>query len=132
MPIEQITPRDAKSRLDAGEGVVYLDVRTEQEFAAGHAPGAVNIPVANVDPARGMMLNQGFLAAVQERYAPEQRFVVGCAAGGRSQRACEMLASSGYTSLANIRGGFMGARDPMGRVIENGWAQEGFPVETGS
>ncbi len=132
MPIEQITPREAKTRLDAGPGTVYLDVRTTQEFAAGHAPGAVNVPVALMDPARGGMApNPGFLAAVQSRFGPDQKLVVGCAAGGRSQRACEILQHSGFTALSNIRGGFSGMRDPSGRMIENGWTQEGFPVETG-
>lgn len=129
MPISQITPKDAQTRLQAGEDTLYLDVRSEPEFAAGHAPGAINIPLMHMDPAtRRMSPNGDFLRVAQANLRADRNLVVGCAAGGRSQKACEILAGAGYANLANIRGGFLGMRDPMGRVLEPGWTQEGLPV----
>ena len=53
----------------------------------------------------------------------------GCRMGGRSMKACELLARAGYTQLANVAGGFGGAADPFGRLVMPGWMQEGLPVE---
>ena len=44
--------------------------------------------------------------------------------GGRSQRACEMLAAEGYTDLANMVGGFNGSPD------QPGWVALGLPTAT--
>ena len=41
---EQITPAEAKALMDNGEGYVILDVRTPEEYAAGHIAGAILIP----------------------------------------------------------------------------------------
>ena len=46
MAIKEITPQQAHDILSADPSVVYIDVRTEREFADGHPQGAVNIPVA--------------------------------------------------------------------------------------
>lgn len=43
-----ITVQAVKARLDAGEKLFVLDVREENEFAAGHIPGAVNIPIRSL------------------------------------------------------------------------------------
>ncbi|MBI4365362.1 MAG: rhodanese-like domain-containing protein, partial [Deltaproteobacteria bacterium] len=42
MAFDSIRPREAYERMQ--HGWTYLDVRSEQEFAAGHAKGAINIP----------------------------------------------------------------------------------------
>ena len=131
MIIKQITPADAKERLDAGDGSVYVDVRSEPEFAAGHVPGAVNIPVFHLDAAtRQMRPNPDFGRVASSALPKEGRFIVGCQMGGRSQKACEILQQAGYADLSNVRGGFGGARDPGGRVTEPGWAQMNYPVST--
>ena len=36
---------ELKPQLDRGQGLAVLDVRTQQEYAVGHVPGAVNIPL---------------------------------------------------------------------------------------
>ena len=89
---------------------VYLDVRTPEEFDAGHPAGARNVAVFLLDPGtRRPRPNPGFLAVVQRHLPPATRLLVGCQSGMRSQRACELLADAGYTDLANVRGGFGGA-----------------------
>src|SRR5262249_35509474 len=50
MAIKEITPQQAHDILTKDPSVVYIDVRTEREFANGHPIGAVNIPVAFPDP----------------------------------------------------------------------------------
>jgi rhodanese-related sulfurtransferase len=57
MAVKEIAPQEAHDVLTADASVVYIDVRTEGEFARGHPEGAVNIPVAFPDPARGMVVN---------------------------------------------------------------------------
>jgi predicted sulfurtransferase len=52
MAIKEVTPQQAHDILTNDPTVVYIDVRTEGEFAKGHPRGAVNIPVAFPDPAR--------------------------------------------------------------------------------
>ena len=51
-------------------------------------------------------------------------------AGGRSQRACEMLEEAGFTDLTNVAGGFGGNRDASGNVVVAGWRDAGLPVTT--
>ena len=123
--IEQIDPDEAFRRMQ--EGAVFLDVRSTLEFARGHAAGAVNVPLLHADPA-GMVPNEEFTAVCMVNFPPDTLLVVGCAMGGRSQRACEILAASGFTRLANVQGGFSGARDRAGRVMVEGWVDRGLPV----
>jgi rhodanese-related sulfurtransferase len=120
---ETTTPDGAKALLDSGEGWIYLDVRTVEEFASGHPPDAHNVPLAFADPGRGMVMNERFVAVVKKLFPADARLVVGCAAGGRSAKACQILAAEGYAKLANMHGGFGGAPD------QAGWASCGLPVE---
>jgi rhodanese-related sulfurtransferase len=131
MAIKQTTPDDAYARLQADDAVVYLDVRTEPEFERGHAPNALNVPVVFLDPGAPARPNPDFVAVVSRLLRPDQEIVVGCQVGGRSQRACEILAQAGYSNLANIQGGFGGARDRAGDLVVKGWLDSGLPVETG-
>jgi len=132
MDIPQTTPPEAFETLQRQPAAVYLDVRTEAEFEAGHPAGARNVPVLFFDEAAGKALpNPEFLAVVERNFPSTTKLVVGCQAGGRSQRACEILADAGYTDVTNVRGGFGGARDQSGRVVVPGWRDAGLPVETG-
>lgn len=122
-------PNASKALVD--EGWIYLDVRTPGEFEGGHPEGATNIPFALIGPG-GMMPNPMFLSVVGRIHPDKsQGLVVGCASGGRSARACQMLAQSGYTKLVNVAGGFSGARDGSGNVVQKGWEDCGLPVARG-
>jgi rhodanese-related sulfurtransferase len=132
MEIPQATPPDARAILDRTPGALYLDVRTEPEFEAGHPAGARNVPVVFFDPAtRQPKPNPDFVATVERHVPRGTRLVVGCQSGVRSQRACELLLQAGYTDVTNVQGGFGGARDASGRVVVAGWRDAGLPVETG-
>jgi rhodanese-related sulfurtransferase len=130
MNIGQLTPPEAYAALQKDPNAVYLDVRTEAEFEAGHPAGARNVPVVFFDPAtRQPAPNTDFVAIVERHVPRSTKIVVGCASGVRSQRACDLLAQAGYTDLSNMRGGFAGAHEPSGVVP--GWAEAGLPVERG-
>lgn len=122
-----VTPEEAQALLQGG--ATYLDVRSEPEFEAGHAPNALNIPLQHAQ-AGGMVPNDDFLAVVEANLTKEQALVVGCKAGGRSRRAVEILSAAGYTNLVDLGAGWDGKRDAFGR-LQPGWSRQGLPVETG-
>jgi rhodanese-related sulfurtransferase len=131
MSVKQITPLQASEILQKENGTVYIDVRTENEFANGHVPGSVNIPVVFPNPAtRQMAPNPDFTRVIEAHFPRDKKIIVGCQVGGRSQFAGELLVQAGFQDVSNMQGGFGGARDPMGRVVVQGWAQLNLPVET--
>lgn len=131
MPIGQTTPREAYATLQKNPAAVYLDVRTAGEFEAGHPAGARNVPVMILDPVtRRPAPNPEFVAVVERAVPKGATVLVGCQVGGRSQRACELLAAAGFTDVTNVQGGFGGGQDARGNVVA-GWADSGLPVEKG-
>ena len=129
MSYENLDPAQAHDRLQSDEGWTYLDVRTEEEFAAGHPPGAYNIPLLFRGPA-GMQPNPDFVSQVSRHFEKDTRLVVACKAGGRSLHACEALAAEGYGALVNMDGGYHGRPNQMGRIEVEGWASRGLPTTT--
>jgi rhodanese-related sulfurtransferase len=130
MSVQNVTAEQAKEILDSDSSVVYIDVRTENEFMSGHVPSAVNIPVVLPDPAtRQMKPNPEFVRVVSAHFPKNKRIIVGCQMGGRSQLAAQILGQEGYEAVSNMQGGFGGAKDAMGRTVALGWSQLGFPVE---
>ena len=117
--------------LQSRAGYTYVDVRSVSEYENGHAQGAHNVPLLHRDPATGQMQpNPDFLAVMQANWPPAARLLVGCQMGGRSARAAHLLAEAGYEDVANVQGGYGGARDPRtGQVTAEGWADAGLPVE---
>ena len=89
--ISQISPIELKRRLDAGEDLFVLDVREPHEYQIANL-GAKLIPLGDL-PARVNELNSS------------REIVVHCKSGGRSQKAAEFLAQSGFKKLHNLAGG---------------------------
>jgi rhodanese-related sulfurtransferase len=81
------------SELDQKKGMVLLDVRTDKEYAGGHIPGAVHVPLAEI----GDRI---------KKLKKDKEIVVYCQNGSRSIWAIKRLMGMGYTSLINLRGGF--------------------------
>ncbi len=88
-------------------GVVILDVRTPEEFAAGHLPGAVNIDVEAAD----------FTTQVAG-LDKSATYAVYCRSGNRSAVAMDEMASEGFIDLADLAGGI------------TAWAQAGGAIVT--
>lgn len=87
-----LTPEEAKARLDAGEDVILLDVRTQEEYDGGHIPGAVCLP------------NEDIRADLPLPFEKDAEILVYCRSGRRSAEAAEKLASMGYTNVADFGG----------------------------
>lgn len=121
MSYEEIDPQTCHQRQQ--EGWRYVDVRSEHEFAQGHPEGAVNVPLFSMGP-MGMEPNPDFLAVMQRHFPPQTPLLMGCRSGGRSARACELLAAAGYQRLVNVAGGVSGS------ATVRGWREEGLPWST--
>ena len=128
MAVKEIMPQQAYEILTGDPSAVYIDVRTEREFVNGHPPGAVNIPVAFPDPARGMMMNADFVKVVEANFPHDKKIIVGCQAGPRSNAAAGLLHQAGFQDISNMLGGFGGMRDQVGNVNAPGWTGSGLPV----
>lgn len=126
--ISQLKPEEAARVLEADPTAVYLDVRTAEEYQAGHPGGAWNVPVVFFGPGRQPVPNEEFERVVQAALPKEKKLVVGCQSGVRSMRACEILQRLGFEDVSNLAGGFGGARD-SGQI---GWRDSGLPVESGN
>jgi rhodanese-related sulfurtransferase len=128
MTLRRLTAAEAHA-LIAEQGYVYVDVRTEAEFAQGHPAGAYNIPV-RVRTAQGMQENPRFVEVVGKAFAKDAKLVLGCGSGPRSLVAANKLLEAGFTEIVEQRAGFAGERDPFGRTVEPGWQAAGLPVAT--
>ncbi len=127
MATRSVSPEEAAALL--AEGYVYVDVRSEPEFEAGHVPGAFNVPLLHQGPG-GMTANPEFLQVMQQAFGKAEKLVIGCKAGGRSKKATEQLAQAGFSELTDMSAGWDGSRDAFGRVVP-GWSKQGLPVEPG-
>ena len=127
MSLKLANPQEAKAILDGNDEAVYLDVRTEAEFAVGHPTGAVNVPAFLRTPS-GMQPNPDFVTAVQALFAIDCPIICGCQAGGRSEAAGRLLIGAGYTHVTNLIGGYGGGRDPRTGQVVVGWEAAGLPT----
>ena len=125
--VKRVTPPEAADLL--ANGWTYLDVRSIPEFESGHPPGAANIPLLHFTGGR-MSPNPDFQKVVEGSYPRDTKLVVGCKAGGRSLQAAALLEAAGYTNVVDMRGGFHGEQDGMGRVTCAGWLESKLPVES--
>ena len=89
MPISEIEVAALARRV--AEGALVIDVREPDEYAAGHVPGAVLMPLATVPDNL-------------DRFRSDEPTYVICQSGGRSMRACEYAAGEGY-DVVNVAGG---------------------------
>lgn len=94
-----------KSAMDKG-AVTVVDVRTREEYALGHVPGAVNIPIDELE---------GRVSEL-DPYRKQDLYLI-CAVGGRSARATRLLADKGFERPINVEGG------------TNGWQSAGYPLQ---
>ena len=93
-PAFQVTKDPAAARALIEAGATVIDVRSPDEFASGHVPKAVNIPVETV-PSRLAELEA---LVGNDRSKP---IVVYCAAGGRAAKAKTALEAAGFTKVVN-------------------------------
>jgi rhodanese-related sulfurtransferase len=114
MPFRRVSPADANALIEK-EGYSYVDVRSVQEFQAGHPKGAYNVPLLDMGP-MGMAPNPDFLKVMEKTFAKDSKLVVGCKMGGRSLKAASMLDAAGFANVVDQQAGF------------DGWRPAGLPV----
>jgi rhodanese-related sulfurtransferase len=127
MSVKRVMPKEAHDLVQ--QGWAYVDVRSIPEFEAEHPAGAYNIPLMHLVVGRGMTPNPEFSAVFAKHFPKDAKVVVGCKTAGRSLRAAEMLAAAGWTSVVDMRGGFVGELDMSGTPVVVGWKDSQLPVE---
>jgi rhodanese-related sulfurtransferase len=97
--------REIKKKLDAGEKMIVVDTREDNEWARGHVPGAVH-------------LGKGVIERDIEKAIPDKdaRIVLYCGGGYRSALAADNLQKMGYRNVISMDGGW------------RGWTEAGYPV----
>jgi rhodanese-related sulfurtransferase len=90
----QMSTDELKARLARGEKPVMIDVRTKEEFKAGHIPGARLMPLDQL-PQLAKSLN------------PEDELILVCRSGNRSMQAYRYLERLGFKKLQNLDGGML-------------------------
>jgi rhodanese-related sulfurtransferase len=129
MNAQCIDVRQARDVLEEDPRAIYLDVRTETEFAAGHPDKAINIPIGTPDPAKGALdPNPDFVRVVRALLPLDTPLLVGCRTGPRAEIAARLLAEAGYRNVTWVRGGYAGITDPRGVTVAPGWHELGYPV----
>lgn len=91
--IAEISVTELEKLIAAGS--LVIDVREADEFAAGHVPTAVSIPLSTVQDRVDEFRHQGTVYVI-------------CQVGGRSMRACQYLADFDINNLVNVAGGTTG------------------------
>lgn len=74
------------------EGALLLDVRTEEEYAEGHIPGSLNLPLSR-------LANAGHM--IPEHNTP---IYVHCLSGARSRQGAAVLKRMGYNNVTDLGG----------------------------
>ena len=103
--IELISPQEAAA-MYAGQQAVIVDVREDSEWNEQHIPGAIHIPLAQ--------LNGRISELKQYKDTP---VITQCKSGGRSAKALDVLKSAGFSKVYNMDGGIM-AWDKAGLKTE--------------
>ncbi|RMF32059.1 MAG: rhodanese-like domain-containing protein [Chloroflexi bacterium] len=86
--VPEITPAELRARLEQGDRLQIVDVRTEAEFARGHLPGAINLPI------------QRFRREISTLDLDRERpVIVVCATAHRSRPAVRLLRQQGYEAF---------------------------------
>ena len=105
-PPAQITTAELAERVRTNDAPLILDVRSPREYAAGHVPGAINIPHTQL---AGRLDELGI--------DKSDELVVYCLSGKRAVMAEQLLEKDGYTSV----------RDLQGQL--RAWQGDGYPIE---
>jgi len=95
--VQQIKSTDVQKLISSNKNIVILDVRTPEEFSAGHIKNAVNIDVSKPD--------------AFEKYAnldKQTQYIVYCRTKNRSGVVTNFLVNNGFTNILQMTDGIVG------------------------
>ena len=98
----QVNMDEAITMMEEGSGYIILDVRTPEEFAEKHIPGAINVANETIGTDE-----------IPELPDKDQLILVYCRSGNRSKQASEKLVALGYTNIVE----FGGINDWPGEIV---------------
>jgi rhodanese-related sulfurtransferase len=106
--VKQTDVQNVKRLMDAGEKMLLVDVREDNEWANGHLPGAIH-------------LGKGVIERDIEARVPDTsaKIILYCGGGFRSALSADNLQKMGYTNVESMDGGW------------KGWLAAGYPTEKG-
>ena len=90
---KRISMDEAKTLMEKEEGYILLDVRTKGEYESGYIPGAINIPLSDID--------EKIISSLPDK---SQMILVYCRSGNRSREASDKLSKLGYFNVLEIGG----------------------------
>ena len=90
---KRISMDEAKTLMEKEEGYILLDVRTKGEYESGYIPGAINIPLSDID--------EKIISSLPDK---SQMILVYCRSGNRSREASDKLSKLGYSNVLEIGG----------------------------
>ena len=99
----QISQEEAKQMMEKDDGHVVLDVRRQDEYDAGHIPGAILIPNESIGTEQP-----------DELPDLDQVILIYCRSGNRSKQAAQKLFDMGYTNIYE----FGGINDWTGEIVK--------------
>lgn len=99
---QDVAADDVLSRFQRGEKLIIVDVRQPDEYAAGHIPGAILIPLPNLED-------------YLDQLDKETEIFLVCRSGVRSRTAAKILAEKGFRQVRNISGGMLAWKGPVER-----------------
>ncbi|HUU37842.1 MAG TPA: rhodanese-like domain-containing protein [Candidatus Desulfaltia sp.] len=107
-------------KIQTGEGAVFIDSRSRQDFAAGHIPGALNVPVGELKNERKTPSGEALSAALS--FPVDQVLVVYCEGGDcqTSVALATLIHERGFTDIRILSGGW------------EEWVAAGLPEEGSS
>jgi rhodanese-related sulfurtransferase len=86
---------EVKQKMDNGDDIVLLDVRSDKEFQSGHLKNAVHIPISE-------------LMTRHKELDPAKETIIYCHSGFRSRSGGNILVSKGFTKIRNMAAGISG------------------------
>ena len=95
--VRDVSVSEARTMLEGVEGPVVLDVRTPEEFEAGHIEGALNVNFRSED-----------FAAEIAKLDKSQPYILHCKSGGRSTKALTEMQAQGFENIAHMTEGYDG------------------------
>lgn len=103
MLVKEINSSELKTRLDAGDDIMVLDIRSEAEVAQGVLPNSAHLAMHMI-PLR------------MQDFPRDKDIVLYCRSGARSYHACNFLIQQGIDNVYNLHGGIIS------------WARSGYEI----